>query len=217
MAPMPVMATRRIRYWPALECWRLRHQFLDPFHHLAHVADLLRLLVGNGDVELVLEREENLDGVHGIDVELFEGLSMVTVSGNALGGGDDFEDSLDQFVGHSNLANRFEWNPRSCNTGIIGLDCREVSRMSGLRLAARGRRAGTVIAPLAAPATSGRTIPSAARFQSWPMTVHITPSSPSRPALPQARTSARRTERETAAARAGGLANSLLGRAQVPG
>ena len=71
MAPMPVMATRRMRYSAAFAAGGLRQQ--QPLHTLAHLADAAHLphfFIGDADVELVLEREEDFHRIHGVDAQL---------------------------------------------------------------------------------------------------------------------------------------------------
>src|ERR1700719_4639213 len=73
MAPMPVMTTRRIRLLFLRLCARrLRYQLLDAFDHFPYAADLLCLLVWYRDVELVFQREQDIDAVHRIDAQLLK-------------------------------------------------------------------------------------------------------------------------------------------------
>jgi hypothetical protein len=78
-------------------------QLLDALAHLADVAHVAHLVVGNADIEFIFEGEEDFDGIHGIDPQLLEiALDRHRWKGNALGGGDHLQHPLDQFVGHSN-------------------------------------------------------------------------------------------------------------------
>ncbi len=85
--------------------WRVRafcgHQ---PFHagtHIADVAHAAHFLVGNADIELALEGEQDLYGVHRIDSQLHElAIDGHGFDGNALGGGNHLRHALDQVFGH---------------------------------------------------------------------------------------------------------------------
>ena len=73
----------------------------DAFGHLADVAHVAHLIIGNGDVEFVFQGEEDFHRVHRIDPQLLEfAVDRDLFEGNPLGGGDAFEDALRQFVGH---------------------------------------------------------------------------------------------------------------------
>src|SRR6516225_8636690 len=80
IAPMPVIATRRIllasgsvsraesRTRPGLSRYKPGHA-LD---HLPHSAHFAHLVIRDIDIEFVFEREQDLDRVHGIDIQLLE-------------------------------------------------------------------------------------------------------------------------------------------------
>src|SRR5262245_35178455 len=71
MIPMPVMTTRRTLrrgHRP-----RSREQPLDARRRLANAVDLPGLLVGDVDVELALQLEQDIEAVEGVDLERLEG------------------------------------------------------------------------------------------------------------------------------------------------
>ena len=97
--------TRRIRtrlaLYPPARRPELRRSTsrAHPFDHVANTADGLHFLIGHIDVELVFQREDDVDAVHGVDAQLFE----AAVDGDlrrvfALRFGDDPQDTLRQFV-----------------------------------------------------------------------------------------------------------------------
>ncbi len=78
MTPIPVTTTLRIRMRRARDrsgC-RLEDSLFDQrahsFHHVANAANGLHLFVGHVDVELVFQREDDVDAVHGIDPQFLE-------------------------------------------------------------------------------------------------------------------------------------------------
>ena len=110
MTPMPVTTTRRIRKAGAarraivgvgcgFSLESVSSTSRHSFHHVADAADVLHFFVGNVDIELVFEREDDVDAVHRVDAQLFE----AAVDGDlrrifALGLGDDAQNALGQFV-----------------------------------------------------------------------------------------------------------------------
>src|SRR5579864_315793 len=134
MAPMPVVTARRIRLlFLRLRAGRLRYQFFDALDHLPDAADLLGLLVGNRDVELVFQREQDIDAVHRIDAQLLErAVDGDFFGADPLGGGDNLEHSLGQLVGHSNWLTVSNVKPRDCRTGMSRPTASSVAPMSGL-------------------------------------------------------------------------------------
>ena len=77
MTPIPVTATRRV----ILEQRRLQllvlfggEQLFDSVHHFANRFDLHRLVVGNRNVELVLDGEQNVHAVQRIEFQIRESL-----------------------------------------------------------------------------------------------------------------------------------------------
>ena len=80
------------RYWPAgPSAFFGGDQFLHSGAHVADVAHAAHFVVGNADIELVFESEQDLDGIHRIDSQLLElAIDGHGFEGNALGGGDTF-------------------------------------------------------------------------------------------------------------------------------
>src|SRR5262245_49019348 len=68
--PIPVMATRRISRSGRRHA--LGQHLAQRLDHLADALHLLDYLIGNADVELVLEREHEVDAIERIDPELLE-------------------------------------------------------------------------------------------------------------------------------------------------
>src|SRR5215468_8418116 len=72
ITPMPVTATRRMLRRAGSAFSLSRYQLLHSHYHLAHVAHVANLIVGDGNVELVFKRKEDFHRVHGIDAEFLE-------------------------------------------------------------------------------------------------------------------------------------------------
>ena len=73
MAPMPVMATRRIAYWPAGASAFLAATSLSTPAHISRTLRTVRtsssgMVISNS----FFEREQDLDGVHRVDAQLLE-------------------------------------------------------------------------------------------------------------------------------------------------
>src|SRR5690242_9158678 len=62
-SPRPVTATRR-------RTWLLPHLVVEVLHRIADRAELLRLFVGDVDVEFLLERHDQLDGVEAVGAQI---------------------------------------------------------------------------------------------------------------------------------------------------
>jgi len=61
--------------------------------HLSHVLDLARLVVGNGNIELTFELEQDIYGVERVEAQLLEGaVDRDLIGGNSFLLVDDFED-----------------------------------------------------------------------------------------------------------------------------
>src|SRR4051812_23756428 len=70
MAPTPVITTRRLdRNCRATSAF---HQLLHSFGHLAYSADGAGCVIGDVDVELILKREQNINAIQGVDLQLLE-------------------------------------------------------------------------------------------------------------------------------------------------
>src|SRR5438067_1683409 len=67
--PMPVTTTRRVLVMSLLFGLGVRLDVLDRF---LHAGDLLRILVGNLEPELLLERHHELDGVEGVGAQVVD-------------------------------------------------------------------------------------------------------------------------------------------------
>jgi len=80
--------------------WGLsQHEFAHSVHHVANAADRLHFLIRNIDIEFVFEGEDDIDAIHGVDAQFFEG----TLDGDlghvlALGLGDNSQDAPGQVV-----------------------------------------------------------------------------------------------------------------------
>ena len=69
---MPVTATRRVIFGAALRF--SGKEFFDSLHHFTNGADAARRVVGNVEIEFAFEREQNVDSVQRIDLQLLEAL-----------------------------------------------------------------------------------------------------------------------------------------------
>ena len=83
MAPMPVMATRRMRYSAAFSPADFASSSRSTPSHICRMPrTCAHFFIGDADVEFVFEREEDLHGVHGVDAQLHE----IAVDGHRLDG-----------------------------------------------------------------------------------------------------------------------------------
>ena len=71
MTPMPVTATRRVILGEQLLS---QHQLLNSLHHLAYGFNGRRLLIGNRDIELILDGEQDIHAVERIEFQVRESL-----------------------------------------------------------------------------------------------------------------------------------------------
>ena len=172
----------------------------------------LRRVVGNIDVELAFEGEQNVDAVERIDFQLLEG----AVDGhrfrrNVLGLRDHTGDAVDQLVGHRIWLTVSNWNPRSFSTGMMYFDGIERGADVGRALGGAAVVEAEDRAVARAVESDSCAIARVGQCQSWPMTVHMTPSSPRRScASAEAEPADAVGCAEQAGRRAGGGANGFL-------
>src|SRR4029077_14823810 len=107
-------------------------QLVDPFHHFPNGTNLPGRFVGNVEIELALEREQDIDPVQRIDLKFGEGL----VDGDGLGrdllsSRNHVRDACDQFFRHSIWLTVSNLNPRSLSRGSADSTASSVARMSG--------------------------------------------------------------------------------------